>query len=45
MKAISRSLPGFLLFATSLFAPTFAVAAASRPPNVVVILSDDQGYA
>ena len=28
-----------------LFATTLAAAPAARPPNIVVIISDDQGYA
>ncbi len=34
-----------LLVGSALLAPNVARAASARPPNVVVILSDDQGYA
>lgn len=34
-----------VLLTTGLFAPPDAHAAAARPPNVVVILTDDQGFA
>jgi arylsulfatase A-like enzyme len=44
MKSTSLPLTGLLL-AAHLLAPCSAPAATSRPPNVVVILSDDQGYA
>jgi arylsulfatase A-like enzyme len=44
MKPASSSLRGLLLIAAVL-APFGAHAAKPRPPNVVVIISDDQGYA
>lgn len=44
MKSPALALMG-LLFATSLIAPLASAAISSRPPNLVVILTDDQGYA
>jgi arylsulfatase A-like enzyme len=44
MKSPALALRG-LLFATSLIAPLASAATSSRPPNLVVILTDDQGYA
>lgn len=44
MKRASPALKGLLL-AASVLTPLVANAAAARPPNVVVILSDDQGFA
>jgi arylsulfatase A-like enzyme len=44
MKTTLLALTGVLL-STSLLAPHVGRSAAPRPPNVVVILTDDQGYA
>ncbi len=44
MKSITHALTG-LLFGATLLAPIDSHAATPRPPNVVVILTDDQGYA
>jgi arylsulfatase A-like enzyme len=44
MKLIPRFVTRLVLAAT-LLAPLATHAAAARPPNVVVIISDDQGYA
>jgi arylsulfatase A-like enzyme len=44
MRSIAVALMG-MIFAASLPAPVVAGTVVSRPPNIVVILSDDQGYA
>jgi arylsulfatase A-like enzyme len=44
MKPTLLALTGLLL-TSALLAPHAGRAAAARPPNVVVIISDDQGYA
>jgi arylsulfatase A-like enzyme len=44
MKTTLFALAG-LLVSSSLLAPLAGRAATSRPPNVVVIITDDQGYA
>lgn len=44
MNPVSLLLTG-LLFASGAAAPVISAATTPRPPNVVVILSDDQGYA
>jgi arylsulfatase A-like enzyme len=45
MKLPVLALPGLLLLATAVSTVSAASAATPRPPNVVVILTDDQGYA
>lgn len=45
MKFPSFRCAALALLAGTLAFPVTALAAASRPPNIVVILTDDQGYA
>src|SRR5262245_35976110 len=45
MKLPGRLFPAFALFCAGGFIAPRAIGQAARPPNVVLIVSDDQGYA